>query len=229
MTDVPADGKWPRLLSLSVHELRTPISVVAGYLRMVLKDPTGTLDDRYRRMLEESEKSCGRLAAIVAEMSELSALEGGTVSFKRAPVDLRAVISEAIAGLPKMTDRIVEVELTTGEGPAVIQGDAPRLKAAVASILHGLRREVVNSEKLLVRERYGTFRGNPASWIAIADAENIAGISASEVGSLAIFDEWRGGCGLSLVVARRIIDRHEGAIWSPAEGIKAGAVIALPH
>jgi signal transduction histidine kinase len=229
MTDVPADGKWPRLLSLSVHELRTPISVVAGYLRMVLKDPTGTLDDRYRRMLEEGEKSCGRLAAIVAEMSELSALEGGTVSFKRAPVDLRAVLTEAIAGLPKMTDRIVDVELTTGEGPAVIQGDAPRLKAAVGSILQGLRREVVNSEKLLVRERYGAFRGNPASWIAIADVENIAAVSASEVESLATFDEWRGGCGLSLVVARRIIDRHEGGIWAPGEGIKAGAVIALPH
>ena len=35
-------------------------------------------DDRYRRMLEEAEKSCARLTTLVAEMSDLSALEAGT-------------------------------------------------------------------------------------------------------------------------------------------------------
>jgi signal transduction histidine kinase len=47
--------------------------------------------------------------------------------------------------------------------------------------------------------------------------------------SLDTFDEWRGGSGLSLGVARRVIEAHGGRIWSPAEDAKAGAVIALPH
>ena len=92
MSSPPLEPKWPRLLSLSVHEFRTPISVVAGYLRMVLKDPAGTLDERHRRMLEEAEKSCGRLSALVAEMSDLSALEAGTAAFKKAPVDIRSYL-----------------------------------------------------------------------------------------------------------------------------------------
>ena len=229
MTNVPADAKWPRLLSLSVHEFRTPISVVAGYLRMLLKDPSGSLDERYRRMLEEAEKSCGRLSALVAEMSDLSALEGGSAAFKTAPVDLRSLLQEAISTLPPLLDRTVSIELTAGSGPAVIQGDAARLQTAITSVLHALRRELVTSDKLLVNERVAPYEGRPASWIAFADTENIQTMVASDGTDLMPFDEWRGGCGLSLPVARRVINRHHGAIWSPANGAKAAAVIVLPH
>jgi two-component system phosphate regulon sensor histidine kinase PhoR len=226
MTNAP-DDKLSRLLSLSVHEFRTPISVVSGYLRMVLKDPAGILDDRYRRMLEEAEKSCGRLTTLVSEMSDLSSLEAGTMSFKKAPLDLRALLGEAIVGLPPLTDRTVDVELTTGTGPALLQGDAPRLKTALTAILLGLRREVV-SEKLAVHERYGSFRGNPASWISVAEAKNIESVSSSDVGALTAFDEWRGGCGLSLTIARRVINRHGGSIWSVGDAVKA-TVIVFPQ
>jgi signal transduction histidine kinase len=228
MTDGPVEAQWPRLLSLSVHELRTPISVVAGYLRMVLKDPAGTLDGRYRHFLEEGEKSCARLAALVAEMSELSALESGKAGFKRAPFDLRALLVDAIAALPEVPERTVEVELTTGDGPAVVEGDSPRLKTALAAVLHGLRREVVSTDRLVVRERAGEYNNKPASWIAIAEAEHIDSVSNAALESLTTFDEWRGGCGLSLAVARRIIDRHAGAVWSLAEGPKTAAVVVLP-
>lgn len=227
MANAPQDAKLSRLLSLSVHEFRSPISVVSGYLRMVLKDPTHTLDDRYRRMLEEAEKSCARLTAIVAEMSDLSALEAGTASFKKAPLDIRLVLADAIATLPPLADRTVDVELQQGDGPGLLQGDAARLKTAVMSILHGLRREIVNDDKLVVKEWYAERQGNPVTWIAIADGENIDRVS-SQTEEFTTFDEWRGGCGLSLAVARRIINGHDGSIWSAAN-ITKSAVIVLPH
>jgi signal transduction histidine kinase len=229
MIDAPADAKLPRLLSLSVHELRTPISVVAGYLRMVLKDPAETLDERYRHWLEEAEKSCARLATLVSEMSELSHLEGRTAPFKRAPVDLHMLLANAIADLPELTERSISVELTPGHEPVAIQGDGPRLKLAFTSILHALRREVVTSDRLFVRERVGTYQGKPASWIAIAEQAHIDRLATAPAESLTTFDEWRGGCGLSLAVARRIVDGHGGAMWSPEEGMKGGAVIVLSH
>ena len=33
MSDAPVDPRWPKILSLSVHEFRTPMTVVAGYIR----------------------------------------------------------------------------------------------------------------------------------------------------------------------------------------------------
>jgi signal transduction histidine kinase len=224
-----ADPELSRLLSLASHELRTPISVVAGYLRMVLKDPAGTLDQRYRRMLEETEKSCARLSALVAELSDLAALERGTATFKAAPIDVRELLTDAIAALPPLADRTIAVELTSDPTRARIQGDKARLQAAMTSIIHALRREVVTSDKLFLNERVAPYQESPASWIGIADGENIEAVSGSNVNDLTAFDEWRGGCGLGLAIARRIIERHQGAIWSPQTGIKAAAVIALPH
>ena len=62
---------FPRALSLAVHELRTPVTVVAGYLRMVLREQAGPVTEKQRKMLEEAERSCTRLSALVTEMSDL--------------------------------------------------------------------------------------------------------------------------------------------------------------
>ena len=54
---------YARLLSLAVHEFRTPASVVGGYLRMLQRDGDQPLSDRQRKMIDEAEKSCARLVA----------------------------------------------------------------------------------------------------------------------------------------------------------------------
>ena len=66
MVDDAVDPRWPKLLSLTVHEFRTPVTVVAGYLRMLLKERAGPLPEEQRRLLEEASKSCARLSALLA-------------------------------------------------------------------------------------------------------------------------------------------------------------------
>lgn len=222
------EAKWPRLLALSVHEFRTPMTVVAGYIRMLLKERAGPLSEPQRRLLEEAEKSCARLSALLVEMSDLANLEAGTAPINRSSLDLHAVLSDAIASMPSGGDGI-QVLLTTSDEGVSVAGDAVRLKTAFASVLHALRRELVASTQLFVKEHQAPLHGRPASWIAIGDAEHIGEFERATPESLTTFDEWRGGCGLSLAVARRIIEGHGGSIWSPAHGVKAGAVVALPR
>jgi K+-sensing histidine kinase KdpD len=229
MTREAADPKLPELLSVSVHEFRSPVTVVAGYIRMLLKERAGALTDPQRRLLEDAEKSCARLSVLLAEMSDLSNLEAGKAPFNRSGTDLRALLAEAIGALTPMPDRHIDVELATGTGPAIVNGDAVRLRGAFTALVHAIRREVVTSPRLFVRERAGEFDGQRASWIAIADPNQIDALEAAAPETLTTFDEWRGGCGLSLPVARRILAAHGGALWSPAENTKSGAVVVLPH
>ena len=111
-----ADPKWPRLLALSVHEFRTPVTVAAGYIRMLLKDRAGAITEQQRRLLEEAEKSCGRLSGLLTEMSDLSNLEARTAPFNRSEVDLHALLRETIDALPDMPDREIEVTLAPASG-----------------------------------------------------------------------------------------------------------------
>ena len=229
MNTGPTDPQWPRLLSLSVHEFRTPVTVVAGYIRMLLKDRAGTLNDQQRRLLEEAEKSCARLSSLLVEMSDLSNLEAGTGTFNRKSVDLEGLLKDAIAALPDLPDRSVQVELSTdGARGGAIDGDPVRLRQAFTSVLNAVRREIVTSDRLFVRQRPRRHDGLTVSWIAFGDADHIDALEAAEPASLQTFDEWRGGCGLSLAVARRIVAAHDGAIWSSAPDARTGAVVMLP-
>jgi signal transduction histidine kinase len=222
------DPGWPKVLSLAVHEFRTPITVVAGYIRMLLKDRAGPLNDQQRRLLEEAEKSCGRLSSLVAEMSELSHLDDASAAFTRSVGDLIELLRTAIAALPELPDRDIRVELLPAQNRLPIDADAKRLTAALASLLGALRREVVAGDRLLVRSVDRTLGGRRVSWIAIAHAERIDELAEADPETLSAFDELRGGCGLSLTIARRIIAAHDGRVWSPPDRARSAAVVMLP-
>jgi signal transduction histidine kinase len=204
------------------------MTVVAGYIRMLLKDRAGPLSDQQRRLLEEAEKSSGKLAALLAELSELANLEAGTATFNRGEVDVRAVLRDAAAVLPPLPDREVTVDIATGDGTAAIQGDPARLKTAFAAVIAALRREIVTSDRLLIRECVRPLAERPHAWIAIADPDRMPHVEQASGDTLGVFDEWRGGSGLSLALARRVLTAHAGQIWSPTAEPKAAAVIALP-
>jgi signal transduction histidine kinase len=222
------DPRWPRLLSLAVHEFRTPVTVVAGYIRMLLKDRAGPLNDMQRRLLEEAEKSCGRLSTLIADMSTLSTLEAGTAPFNHGSLDVAALLADTIASLDPLPDREVNITLQAIADHAPATGDGSRLKTALGAVISALRRELVTSTELCVRLRQDGAAGRRMWRVAIADHEQIETVNGLDEAGLGTFDEWRGGCGLTLAIARRVIDAHGGRIWSPEENGKAGAVLVLP-
>lgn len=235
MTNPSLDSRSAHLLSLSVHELRSPLTVAAGYIRMLMKGRGGALNDQQRRLLEEAEKSCARLSVLIAEMSDLSNLEAGSAPCNRSITDLHALLSDVVKALPEIPDRHIDVDLSIGSDPATVRADPVRLKGAITSILIALRRELVTSTTLFVRERTGEFLGKPASWMVLGDGDRIGALETATPETLTTFDEWRGGCGLSLPMARRIIDGLGGAIWSLPDATQtrgvsmAAAVIVLPR
>jgi len=230
MPSGPVDPKWPKLLSLTVHEFRSPLTVVSGYIRMLLKERAGPVPEQQRRLLEEAEKSCARLSALLGDVSELSQLESGTAPFNRSTVDLRALIAEVIAALPGLRDRSVAVDLEAGSVEGV-HGDAVRLKAAFTSILVALRRELVTGDRLCVRVEPRVEEERAFLRITIGEAPRIDALKTVDTSDLSTFDEWRGGNGLSLANARRIIEAHGGRIWGPprdGQDANAVAVLTLP-
>ena len=223
MSIEPVDARWPKLLSLAVHEFRTPITVVAGYIRMLLKDRAGAITDQQRKLLEEAEKSCGRLSALVAEMSDLSALEGGKAGINAGQVDIHQILTEAITSLPPLPDREVQLTLEGG-GPIPVAADATRIKTAVTSLLSALRREVITSDRMIVR----VAKDAQQVRITMAAADQVDGLTGAAITEMTHFDEWRGGSGLSLAIARRILGQHGGALYGPPGDGKAAAVVVLP-
>ncbi len=109
-SSVTAD--YARLLSLAVHEFRTPASVVGGYLRMLQRDTDPALSDRQRKMVDEADKAYARIVALVNELSDVSKIDGGDAAFKDEPLDLFQLISDVATDMHEAEDREVHCSYT---------------------------------------------------------------------------------------------------------------------
>jgi signal transduction histidine kinase len=240
-TGSPSEPDLPQLLSLSAHEFRNVTGVIAGYLRMLLEERFGGVTERQRQILTEIQRASHKATGITHEMSELARLERGETTLDRKIVDPAKLLEEAIESLPELPDRDVPVTLANSAADARISADAARLKAAFGSVIHAVRRELPNTE-LVVRVSRRTWNGGPSVWVAVATDDRIETLERHEPAALAPYREWSGGTGLALPVARRIIGKHDGRVWSPPSEERedqerkrkelvnvSGAVIALPE
>ncbi len=223
---MPEDASsYLQLISLAVHELRTPASVVAGYLRMLLRDGDHPLDARQRRMLEEAERSCGRLAAIIAELSEIQKLDAERITMDAQSFDLFAVAGRVASGVHEADDRGVRLEARGPSDGAPMRGDLTRIERALSAVFRAIVREMP-ARTLVACERQLVAEGGSTSAVLVIAADS--DVQASYASGVAPFNEQRGGLGLALPFARRVIERHGGRLWAPRLDGRQGAVVSLP-
>ena len=228
------DDKFPRTLSLAVHELRTPVTVVCGYLRMVLKEQGGPLTDKQRKMLQEAERSCERIGALVSEMSELGKLEGQELTVARQDIDLAHLTIEVAGNMHEGEDRGVHLDVRVPDGDVVVVGDRARLSAAIGSLLHAALRErgepgVVVAQCAVMKSDAAPDAASTWAVLAVGDADTVRALIDGAHREQAPFDEYRGGLGLALPVARRVVEALGGSLWSAGgERPRAGSALRLP-
>jgi signal transduction histidine kinase len=203
---------YPQLLSLAVHEVRTPASVVSGYLRMLQRDTDPNLSDRQRKMIDEAEKSCARLVAIVAELSDVAKLDAGLVKLAQRPTDAFTLVAEVAGLVHEARDREVLFEARGHAEGATLSGDPARLRSAFDAIFRAILREKPGHCQVVAERRIDTIDGQRCAIVIVADEASVQAAYDREPGP---FDEKRGGMGLALPLARRVIEGHGGRIWAP--------------
>jgi len=201
-------------MSLAVHELRTPVTVVGGYLRMLLREQAGPLTERQRKMLEEAERSCSRLGALVSEMSDFGKLEAGELTLARQEVDIAGLIAELAGGMLEGADRGVRLEVRGVDEPVPMTGDRTRLSAALKALLHAALRERGEPGAIIVECSTEGRNGQRYALVRIGDETALPLLTAPPDETMPAYDVWRGGLGLALPVARRVIEGHGGTLWS---------------
>jgi signal transduction histidine kinase len=220
---------FPRALSLAVHELRTPVTVTAGYLRMLLREQGGPVSERQQKMLEEAERSCGRINTLINEMSELGKLEAGQLTMPAVTFDLAALVVEVASSMHAGEDRDIRVDVRTPRRVGVA-GDRTRLAAALKALMHAAVRE--RGEAGVILAECSTVVVGNDRWAVVAIGDETVTPSLIEGASAPTpppFDEWRGGLGLALPVGRRVIEAHGGAVWSALRpNPRAGSALRLP-
>ena len=83
-------------MNAAAHELRTPVTVITGYLSMLQEGSFGTAPPRWTAVLETVARRAEELSGLVEEMLLSGRVDAGTVPTARVGFDLRRAVQEAV-------------------------------------------------------------------------------------------------------------------------------------
>ena len=216
-----SDDDCRRLMALLAHEMRSPGAVVAGYLRM-LKSSASGIPPREQKMIEEANRSCARLMHIVQELSDLGELENQEL--KRAPVSIFTLCNEVVESASEEGADVVFV-CDDADRNTIIDGHEVRLKQAMSSLIASIVRE--RGSAPVEARGFVSRKAAPSAVIAFGEPGGIGSADDALKHQASPFDRWRGGMGLSLPIAHRIVQEHQGSLWA-LPGSRATCALALP-
>jgi two-component system sensor histidine kinase/response regulator len=202
------------------HDLRGPLSRVAGFSKALLESHRGQLDDQGRLYLERIDYSARRMNDLVEDLLNFSRLT--RLEMNEQSVDLSGMVRALSVELgAREPQRNVEFVIPDGVNA---WGDATLLRAALLNLLE-------NSWKFTRKHasaRIELGMAETAHGRAYVLRDDGAGFDMSQAGRL--FNPFQRlhkdsefeGTGIGLATVDRIVRRHGGRIWAEGE-IERGA------
>jgi two-component system cell cycle sensor histidine kinase PleC len=164
-------------------------------------------------MVDEVDKAGARIVALIDEMIQISQLDLNQVSVTEESFDLFTVLEQVASGVHEADDREVRLEVRGEAAGARMKGDLVRLRAGFAAFIRVIMREQPAAGTVVVDRRISRAAGHTSALIAIVDEQDVQ--RSYEVDRIGLEEKKHGGVGLSLPLARRVVERHGGRVWSP--------------
>jgi two-component system phosphate regulon sensor histidine kinase PhoR len=191
------------------HELRTPLASI-NLLVETLQN--GALDDpaAARQFLHRIQVETLSMAHLVEELLEISRLESGTLSLKREPADLRALIEGAVNRLaPAAVEKSLVTQFDLPERLPPVLVDPERIEQVLLNLVHNAIKFTPEGGQITLRGR----RQGPGARVEVIDTG--VGMEPSEAARVLErfykVDRGRnrsGGSGLGLAIARHLLELH---------------------
>src|SRR5215831_9843152 len=136
---------------------------------MLQRDTEHPLSDRHRKMVEEAERSCARIVALIGELNEVSKLDDPIAPLPEEPFDLFAVVREVAGETHEAADRGVQLKMRGTASGAPLKGDLVRVHRAVGSLVRAVLREQTDDGIVVADCRLKKERGKMMALVVIAN------------------------------------------------------------
>lgn len=217
-------------LSNVSHELRTPLTSIIAFVETL---ESGATDDpeSCQRFLSIIRKNASRMQGLIGDILELTAIEGGNVQLRAAPVELYELVQEVCAALAAQAEA-QSVALENKVDPEVmVHADARRLEQMLTNLIDNAIKFSREQSTVVISHEEGT-----RDRILVRD--NGDGIPAQHLERL--FERFyrvdrarsrdMGGTGLGLAIVKHIALLHGGEVTVTSElGKGSTFTIHLPQ
>jgi signal transduction histidine kinase/CheY-like chemotaxis protein len=225
------DLRKDEFLAMLAHELRNPLAPIRNATELLAR--TAAADSQARRLGELIARQADQLTRLVDDLLDVSRISQGLIELQREPLELGDAIEVAVETVqPLLRERRHEVSTVREESPLYVEGDMARLVQCLTNVLTNAAKYTEAGGHIEIALR----RDGQSGIVEVRD--DGAGISADmlpRVFDLFVqadrsLDRSRGGLGIGLSVARRLVEMHQGTITAISEGPGRGSTfrISLP-
>lgn len=223
-----ADREKDEFIAIISHELRTPMTSILGWTRMLA---LGLLDDETRKeALEALERSTLAQAKLIEDLLDESRIASGKLRLELRDVDMRAVVTDALSmARPAAEAHGVRLEADCTREPCHVYGDPARIQQAVGNLLGNAIKFTPEGGSVLARlsvdgdhallEVIDTGKGMDAALVPLIFERFRQGDEKSA--------ERQSGLGLGLSITRHVIEMHGGTVSATSAGPGRGSTFAI--
>jgi signal transduction histidine kinase len=194
------------------HELKTPLTAVAGYAETLADDPD--LAPVPRRFAGTIAANAARMQRIVDDLLDLSRIESG--GWRPAPVrvDVALAADEALGpARDAAAAKGVALDVAPAPGALAVWADPTAVRQVLSNLVENAVRHTVAGGVAVTTER-----GTDCTWVVVQDSGE--GIAPEHLPR--IFERFyradpgrsreQGGTGLGLAIVKHLAEAHGGAV-----------------
>lgn len=214
-----------RFVSDASHELRTPISVIQGYVNLL--DRWGKKDEKtMQESIDAIKGETQNMKELVEQLLFLARGDNETIQLNKEDFDACEVVDEIVREAQMIDpNHIFDIDL---KGTAYINADKQLIKQAIRILVDNSIKYTPAGEKIILR----VASENDSVRITVQDS----GIGIAPENLPRIFDRFyrsdesrarqTGGSGLGLSIAKWIIERH-GAYFEALSRVNIGTRVTI--
>jgi len=194
------------------HELRTPLTHIIGYLELMITESLGPITPEQKHALQVSQRSSGRLGAMIEDLIMFALASRGEMSLKPAAVDISRLVNLAVnTTAQKAEERNVTVHAVVDAGMPLVQADSQKIAWALNQLIDNGIKFTPSGGRVVVSVKL-----EAANLVMVSVTDTGIGIPYSRMEE--IFEPFHqldgsstrqyGGTGLGLSLVRQIVESH---------------------
>ena len=209
-----------KFLGSAAHDLRSPLNIIFGYLRLMLRPKNTNFTDSQHKMLVSMGTSCENMLGLINDLLDISAIESGRLDLSLDDVDpVEFLTTWHESGQLLAQEKSIDLLLELPPELPPVWIDRRRISQVIDNL-------VTNAVKFSHSGTTVTISAKLArEAVTVSVTDQGQGIPEEEVPKL--FGDFsktsvrptagEKSTGLGLAIVKRIVEAHQGRIWVKTE------------
>jgi two-component system, OmpR family, phosphate regulon sensor histidine kinase PhoR len=204
---VRLEGMRKDFVANASHELRSPLTVISGYLETLSQDPA--LDPELQAPVAEMRRQAERMTTIIRDLLELSRLEANESEVDGAPLDVAALLSMLRKDVLERPDRPRDVRVCV-DSEELLVGNQTEIHSAFFNLVDNAAKYTPPDGSIEMRWWVDEDGGH----FAVSDTgigippEHLPRLTERFYRADSGRSRGTGGSGLGLAIVKHVLQRH---------------------